>query len=168
MGYLQNLFERYGAIVTLINLGMIFLSLILFVINGVRIRRLAKLFCGCDNKSMEDILVQLIQEANINRAEIEKIAAIANEDQIKTNRALQQWGLVRFSAFENIGGDQSFALAMLDNKGNGVVMSSIFGREESRIYCKAIEDGKSNYTLSKEEKEAIEKALIQYEDHKNK
>ncbi len=166
MGYLQSLIESYGAIVFLINSGMLVLLFCLFVINGVRIKRLTKLFNGCDNKNMEEILVQLIKESKLSRDEMAKILAIATEDKIKTDRALQQWGLVRFSAFQNIGGDQSFALAMLDSKGNGIVMSSIFGREESRIYCKAIKDGKSSYTLSDEEREAIEKALTQYQETK--
>jgi hypothetical protein len=72
---------------------------------------------------------------------------------------LQYWSLVRFKAFENSGSDQSFALALLDAAGDGVVVSSIFGREEARTYCKLIQRGKSTYPLSDEEKQAIAQAL---------
>jgi hypothetical protein len=58
-----------------------------------------------------------------------------------------------------MGGNQSFVLAMLDNNNNGFIISSIFSEEGSRIYTKTIKKGKSDFSLSKEEIEAIEKAI---------
>ena len=64
-------------------------------------------------------------------------------------------GIVRFSAFENQGSDLSFSLALIDDRENGVVLTSLFGRDDSRIYAKPVENGDSVYTLSDEEKKAI-------------
>lgn len=76
-----------------------------------------------------------------------------------TGNAVQRIGLVRFDAFEDMGGRLSFAMALLDADGSGVVLSSINGRNETRIYAKPIERGQSRYNLSDEEEEAIRRAL---------
>ena len=73
--------------------------------------------------------------------------------------ALTRVGIVRFSAFKDMGSDLSYAVALLDAHNNGVVFSSIFAREDSRTYVKPIEDGHSSYTLTDEEKKAIHDAI---------
>ena len=73
---------------------------------------------------------------------------------------LQKVGLARFNPFEDAGGDQSFALALLDNHGSGVVLSSLHGRDVTRMYSKPVREGKeAGYEFSDEEKSAISKAL---------
>lgn len=71
---------------------------------------------------------------------------------------VQKVGTVRFCAFPDTGSDLSFAIALLDANDNGVVISSLYGRSESRTYAKPIQGGKSTYQLSDEEKEAIRRA----------
>jgi hypothetical protein len=73
--------------------------------------------------------------------------------------AVQRVGIVRFDAFEDLGGQLSFAAALLDAAGDGIVLSSINGRTETRIYAKPVERGSSRYNLSGEEEEAIRRAL---------
>lgn len=73
--------------------------------------------------------------------------------------AIQRVGLVRFDAFEDMGGSLSFALALLDADGTGVVLSSINGRREARVYAKAIESAESAVALSDEERNAIRQAM---------
>jgi hypothetical protein len=73
--------------------------------------------------------------------------------------AVRHVGLVRYDAFEDVGGRLSFSCAMLDAKGNGVVMTSINGRQDTRVYAKPVIEGRSAYNLSIEEEEAIRQAL---------
>ena len=73
--------------------------------------------------------------------------------------AVQHVGVVRFDAFRDLGGLMSFAIAMLDDRGNGLVISSIYGRAESRTYAKPVVERSSSYELSPEEREAIRLAL---------
>ena len=73
--------------------------------------------------------------------------------------AVQRVGLVRFDVFEDMGGQLSFALALLDADGTGVVLSSINGRRETRVYAKSIERGESVTTLSDEERESVRRAM---------
>ena len=74
-------------------------------------------------------------------------------------KCIQKIGIVRYNAFKDTGSDLSFTLALLDENNNGVVLNGIYSREMSNIYAKPVEKGKSKYTLSDEEKEAISKAM---------
>ena len=71
---------------------------------------------------------------------------------------LQKVGMVRFNPFAEVGGDQSFSIALLDENNDGVVLTSHYSREFNRVYAKPIKAGNSRYLLSKEEKEAISRA----------
>lgn len=73
--------------------------------------------------------------------------------------AVQRVGLVRFDAFEDMGGRLSFSLALLDEAGNGVVVTSINGRQDTRVYGKPVSGGASDHNLSDEEAEAIAQAM---------
>ena len=73
--------------------------------------------------------------------------------------AVRRVGLVRYDAFEDVGGRLSFSCALLDDHGSGVVMTSINGRADTRVYAKPITEGQSEYNLSLEEEEAIRQAL---------
>lgn len=73
--------------------------------------------------------------------------------------AVQKVGFMRFNPFEDTGGDQSFAVALLDRGNNGVVISSLYTREGVRIYAKEIQGGNSKHPLSDEEKAVLAQAM---------
>lgn len=113
-------------------------------------------FDGKDN--IEDILKKYIEMVkNVN--EDNKIIQ-ANELAIekRLNTCVQNIGMVRYNAFDDVGSELSFAIALLDNENNGFVINSIYGRSSSNIYAKTIENGTSKYTLSDEEIKAVNKA----------
>jgi hypothetical protein len=68
-------------------------------------------------------------------------------------------GLVRFSPFHDTGSDQSFALALLDGRRDGVVITALHSRTDSRLYAKPVERGTSSYSLTPEERDAMDRAL---------
>ena len=72
--------------------------------------------------------------------------------------AFQKLGIVRFNPFKEMGGDQSFSLALLDKEDNGLLITSLYTREGNRVFAKPLAKGISKYQLSEEEKEAIRKA----------
>lgn len=95
-----------------------------------------------------------MSSAQVNQLteKIEKLEA-AQKDTI------QKHALVRFNPFEDTGGDQSFALALLDEKDNGIVISSLHSRGGTRVYAKQVVAAKASvHQFSKEEKEVVEKA----------
>jgi hypothetical protein len=76
-----------------------------------------------------------------------------------TEEAVRHVGVVRFDAFEEMGGRLSFSAALLDSRGDGVVITSINGRQETRCYAKQVRGGTSIHHLSDEERQAIREAL---------
>ncbi|MFH1643493.1 MAG: DUF4446 family protein [Patescibacteria group bacterium] len=78
--------------------------------------------------------------------------------QKESKLCLQKIGIVRFNPFSEVGGDQSFSIALLDNNDDGLVITSLYSRGENRVYAKPIKNGNSKYVLSSEEKNAIDKA----------
>jgi hypothetical protein len=83
---------------------------------------------------------------------------------VQIRGSVRNVALLRYDAFEDVGGRLSFSCAMLDDQGTGVVLTSINGRQETRVYAKPIHEGKSTYNLSAEEAEAIRKALAPEEE----
>ena len=86
---------------------------------------------------------------------------ITEQTQIRNiqGNTLQKIGFKKYNAFDNIGNDLSFALTLLDGNNNGVCISSIYGRNDSRIFSKPIVKGKSLVNLSQEELESLNEAL---------
>ena len=76
----------------------------------------------------------------------------------------QKISIVRYNAFDNVGSDQSFSLAILDEQDNGITLTGIYARENSSIYAKPIQAGKSKYALSTEENQALENAKKEYRE----
>lgn len=74
---------------------------------------------------------------------------------------VQKVGLIRFNPFDEMGGDHSFSLTLLDGKDNGLILTGLHSRDRTRVYTKTIKNGKSDISLSKEEKIALNKALKQ-------
>lgn len=81
------------------------------------------------------------------------------QQQIQIEGSVRRVGLLRYDAFEDVGGRLSFSCAMLDEHGTGVVLTSINGRQETRVYAKPVTEGASTYNLSAEEAEAIRQAM---------
>jgi hypothetical protein len=76
----------------------------------------------------------------------------------QAGRALQNVGFVRFNAFPDVGSELSYALAVLDERGNGFIVSSIYSREEVRTYAKAVRDFTADKEVSIEERDALAQA----------
>ncbi|MDD5397255.1 MAG: DUF4446 family protein [Candidatus Moranbacteria bacterium] len=119
-------------------------------------KNLEILFSGKDAKDLEEILVGQAVEIKALDKEIQELFEISNKIHNLSQRSIHKVGIVRFNPFKDIGGDQSFAVALLDGKDSGVTISSLHTREGTRIYSKPIVKGESEkYTLTDEERAAI-------------
>jgi hypothetical protein len=101
------------------------------------------------------------QSQQIQRLEraIRALHAVDKKLQTQIEGSVRKVALLRYDAFEDVGGRLSFSCALLDDHGNGVVLTSINGRQETRVYAKPVEQGTSSHNLSLEEEEAIRRAL---------
>lgn len=101
------------------------------------------------------------QAEHVQRLEraIRALHAADKKQQVQIEGSVRRVGLLRYDAFEDVGGRLSFSCALLDEHGNGVVLTSINGRQETRVYAKPVSGGTSSHNLSMEEEEAIRRAL---------
>lgn len=122
-------------------------------------RRLRGLTRGEDGRSLEAMLDAHLDKVYAVAREVDDLAARSAILEAVQRKAVQRVGLVRFNPFEDTGGNQSFALAMLDANGDGFVVSSLHARTLTRVYGKAVVGGKAEAALSDEESEALRQAL---------
>ena len=147
-------------------LGQSVLSLILLVIcvslfrklGSLSRRRNAKLEEGRLGDILDCLMDQSAALATVS-GRLDEISSRQSDQQEALRQSLSHVGIVRFNAFSDVGGEQSFAVAMLDSNRNGVVLSSVYGRQDSRVYAKAIVNGQGERALSDEEQQALAKAL---------
>jgi hypothetical protein len=112
---------------------------------------------------MDEVLRGVLQGQADKIARLEtavrSLAATDRRQEGLIEGAVRHVGLVRYDAFEDVGGRLSFSCALLDDHGSGVVVTSINGRQDTRVYAKPISESHSAYNLSVEEEEAIRQAL---------
>ncbi len=109
-------------------------------------------------KKEPENLKQLLFQFKELEKNFEKISQELENLKKENKFNIQKTGIVRFNPFSEIGSNQSFSIALLDGNNNGIVITSLYTREENRIYGKPIKAGQSKYPLSVEEKKAIERA----------
>lgn len=122
-------------------------------------RRIESITQGSDEQSLEAVLGSHLERVRQVVRDVDVVSsrtAVLERDLLGT---LGRVGIVRFNPFEETGGNQSFALALLDGRGDGVVVSSLHARAGTRVYAKAVTGGSSEAALSAEESEALKQAL---------
>ncbi|MEA1937116.1 MAG: DUF4446 family protein [Patescibacteria group bacterium] len=118
-------------------------------------KRTRSFFESSEGKDLEEIIYKQIKKTNEVDSEIKKIIKANKQIKNSLNGCVQKVGVVRFNPFGDVGGNQSFVIALLDNSLSGVIIQGLYSREGVRVYSKQIKEGKSEYALGKEEEEAI-------------
>jgi len=154
----DNLALAFGAMAALV-----LLLLVAFVVQSARLRRAVRTYRELvrDEKggSLHDRLAGSAEQAVRAAERMKQIEAMHGVMERRTRRSLQHIGLVRFNPFDDTGSDQSFAIALLDDQRDGVVISSLHGRANTRVFAKPVTDGGSAHHLSDEETQAIRVAV---------
>ena len=117
--------------------------------------RLDRVTRGEDGQSLQGVLETHLGRVVEVQAEVVELGRRTDRLEVDGRRAFQRIGLVRFNPFEDTGGNQSFALALLDAEEDGIVISSLHARGATRIYAKAVAAGRPEAALSDEETEAL-------------
>jgi hypothetical protein len=126
-------------------------------ISGIQ-GRLDGMTRGEDGRSLQGVLETHLGRVVEVQSDIVDLARRTANLEVEGRRAFQRIGLVRFNPFEDTGGNQSFALALLDAEEDGIIISSLHSRGATRIYAKAIAAGRPEAALSSEESEALDLA----------
>ncbi len=155
-------FEKNSTLLLMFSLGInlftiIFLIITMTISSNLK-EKYRKLVRGTDGKQIEKILFEHID--NIEEVH-KKLNEIESNIDILSNRlsfCVQKIGIVRYNAFDDIGSDLSYSISLLDENNDGIILSGIYGRVETVSYAKPIKGGTSNYSLSVEELQALERA----------
>lgn len=149
----------------LILLIAVVILIVLYIVNTIKLSKIRESYSQFikklgNNTNIEDDLRRFISKVEQVEQENKEIQEYANNLNSNMKGCLQKIGIVRYSAFSDVGSDLSFTLAMLDAKDNGVILNGIYSADSSNIYAKPITNGTSTYALSQGEKEALEKAKL--------
>jgi len=127
-----------------------------------KVQKKMKLFLkGKKVKDLEEVISEQLKRMQKTEKNVDKLFQWNEDLQKIVDISINKVGVIRFNPFKDTGGDQSFVIALLDSNNNGLVLSSLYTREGTRVYTKPIEKGTSSYNLSSEEQEAIKKATKQ-------
>lgn len=153
------IYGSLGALIlgeTLLLAGLVFL----LVQNHRLKKKLAVFFSGKEAKDLEKILLDQLKETKELDQEIQELFEISNRLRELGMKSIHKTGVLRFNPFKEVGGNQSFCVALLDGKNSGIVISSLHTREGTRIYAKPVVAGlESTFPLTGEEKTAIAQAI---------
>ncbi|WP_196598108.1 DUF4446 family protein [Pectinatus frisingensis] len=143
---------------------LILLAYVIAVVLVVRINNMKKTYkqmmTGSNSVDLEKMLMEHIDKVEKVMEENAEIETDNRHIHNVLKTVIQKVGIVRFSAFKDVGGDLSYAVALLDETNTGIILSSIFSRSSSNTYLKPIDRGNSTYKLSDEEQEALNKAMM--------
>lgn len=138
--------------------GLIVIGQIIWIFKTEK--RLKRFFLGKKAKDLEDTIDNMQEE--ISKLKSQMSDAEKNLDNInqKLKKSIRGLDTIRFNPFPDQGSNQSFAIGMMNEEGNGVVLSSLYSRERMSIFAKPIKNHKSEFELTNEEKEVLEKAKV--------
>ena len=144
------------------------ISILIYILSGVIVillswvgiteYRFRKFFAGTKAKNLEEVMIHLgeqIKEIKDTQIAINKHLITVDKRLDKSIRSVET---IRFNPFLDAGSNQSFAISFLNDEGDGVVMSSLYARDRMSIFAKPIIGGKSEFELSTEEKDVLEKS----------
>ena len=150
---------------TKLEIAFFILSWIAIIVGAIWVikteKRLKRFFLGKKAKDLEDTIITLesdITKLKQYKEKTEKELIVINKKLKKSIRGVET---IRFNPFPDQGSNQSFTIGMLNEEEDGVVISSLYSRERMSIFAKPIKNGKSEYELTEEEKEALKKAKVE-------
>lgn len=141
-----------------------FILLILYIFNVIYLKKMNRNYKKFMKKigngnNIEEILKNYINKVEDIDNKNKEIIRYCEKLEKEISICIKKVGMVRYSAFKDTGSDLSFALALLNNNNDGVILNGIYSREMSNIYAKQVKNGKSNNKLSEEEAKALEIAV---------
>ncbi len=146
---------------------------IVTLINSWKLYRLKKnltiLWGGKTGSDIEGLLIRQIADLKLLDQEIQELFEISNRLRELGLKSIHKFSVLRFNPFKEVGSNQSFSLALMDGKNNGVVISSLHTREGTRVYAKPIKNAEADgFPLTDEERQVIQEALVKFTPKKSK
>ncbi|SKA97483.1 Protein of unknown function [Caloramator quimbayensis] len=160
---IMSIINEYQSIIFLVVLAFIVILLIIEILNRIELNRIEKrykkLMKGTTGKNIEEMLYEYKKNVENAIDIVNDIKNDYNNINLRLSNCVQKVSVIRYRAFDDVGSDLSFSIALLNEKNDGVVLTGIYGRNECTTFAKPIENGISKYDLSDEEKTALKDAM---------
>lgn len=161
---MADFFNISNELIILLGINFLIILILFFMILSSRkkIKKLKnkyyKFMNGLSGANIEEVIEDCIDKTNGVIGKNRELEYQLNTIKRNMYYCVQKIGVVRYNAFDNVGSDLSFSIALMDNNDDGVVLSSLYSRESSSTYAKPVAGGKSKHALSAEEIKAIDLA----------
>ena len=155
-----NEFAPYimGLLIIVVFVLFIIVCILLKDVNKLEIKY-RKFMKGTSKQNLEEMILEKLdsieENKKLSQKALDECARIENE----MNIGIQKVSIIRYKAFENVGSDLSFSIALLDNNNDGIILTGIYGRQDSTTYAKPVDKGISRYELSQEEIHVLNEAI---------
>lgn len=163
MDLVFSILKDYSPVFIGILLILILLLLIISIVNASTIsklkRKYKKLTRGIQNKNLEELFLQNMDKIDYEISDIQKSRNEIKQIIKAQELCIQKTGFIRYNPFQEVGGDLSFSIALLNGLNSGIVITSLYSRSGSAVFSKKIENGECKSPLSDEEKVAINNAI---------
>ena len=148
-------------------LALLILFCILLLVNLVKFKKLRRRYeafmQGQDGKKLEHVLQDCARKVNVNQEEVQNLKRyVAGTVERKVNNSLYKSKMLRYNAFEGMGGDLSFVWVLLDDENNGYILNNIHNREGGYMYAKIVKKGTCEQRLSPEEEQVLRDVVAQH------
>ncbi|MCT4660396.1 MAG: DUF4446 family protein [Tissierellales bacterium] len=141
-------------------------SLILFILLIIALKKISKvekkyekLIENTNGESLDEVIINNKEDIANLKLEVRDSRSYEKKLQVQLDGSIQRIGFKRYNAFDDMGSNMSFSTALLNEVGDGIILSSLYGRDGCSMYGKSIEKGKSSYLLSDEENEVLKQAM---------
>lgn len=163
MDIILDTIKNYELSIILALLVVVIVLTFMQILNRIEINRIEKrykkLMKGSVGRNLEDMIFEYNEKVDKSLATAKHIESLYEDVDGRLKKCIQKVSVKRYRAFEDVGSDLSYSIAMLDDNNDGLVITGIYGRSESTSFTKPIEKGISKYDLSEEEKQAIKNAM---------
>jgi len=163
MEFVLNFMKNNEVYIILALMVVVLITIVIIIITYASLNKLEskyrKLMRGVNNKNLQEMVISYLDRIDEVKEENEVMKQMFNQINGQLKTCVQKTSIIRYKAFENVGSDLSFSIAMLDGKHNGFILTSIYGRNESTTYAKPVDKGISRYDLSQEENKVLEQAM---------
>ena len=159
-----NFINNSQAYIVITLMILVLILIIIVIITYTSLNKLEskyrKLMRGVNKNNLEEMVISYLDKIEVVKDQNDIMKEMYEQINGELKTCVQKTSMVRYKAFDDIGSDLSFSLALLDGSSNGVILTSIYGRNESTIYAKPIDKGISRYELSQEENKVLEQATM--------
>lgn len=163
---MESFIRIISSLQSYIIIALLVIVIVLFIILIVVLRSLnilekkyRKFMRGVDNKNLEELVTGYLDKIDKVKEDTEYMKELYNSLDMKLKGCIQKVSIIRYRAFEDVGSDLSFSIAMVDDNNDGVIITGIYGRNESTTYAKPVDRGISRYELSEEENQVLQNCI---------